>query len=91
VSPANLQRATLVDADLTAADLTGCHIYGVSAWRLKLEKTKQQDLVITPGNEPTITVDNIEIAQFIYLMLNHLHAANSATTSMAFQCHVTLG
>jgi hypothetical protein len=28
-------------------------------------------LVITPPFEPTVTVDNIEIAQFIYLMLNN--------------------
>jgi hypothetical protein len=28
-------------------------------------------LVITRGDEPEITVDNIEIAQFIYLMLNN--------------------
>jgi hypothetical protein len=62
----------LVNTDLTGADLTGCRIYGVSAWGLKLEETtKQQNLVITPENEPTITVDNIEVAQFIYLMLNN--------------------
>jgi hypothetical protein len=28
-------------------------------------------LVITPENEPEITVDNIEVAQFIYLMLDN--------------------
>src|SRR5262249_51749795 len=43
----------------------------VSAWGLKLEGTKQQNLIVTPGNEPEITVDNIEVAQFIYLMLNN--------------------
>ena len=68
---AKLQGATLVRTDLTGADLTGCRIYGVSAWELKLETTKQQNLVITSENEPEITVDNIEVAQFIYLMLNN--------------------
>jgi pentapeptide repeat protein len=68
---ADVQHATLVNANLTDADLTGCRIYGVSAWGLKLERTKQQNLVITPDNEPTVTVDNIEVAQFIYLMLNN--------------------
>ena len=60
-----------MDTDLTGADLTGCRIYGVSAWGLKLEGTKQQNLVITPADEPEITVDNIEVAQFIYLMLHN--------------------
>jgi hypothetical protein len=69
---ANLEAATLVSADLTGADLTGCRIHGVSAWRLKLDtETKQQNLVITRSDEPEITVDNIEVAQFIYLMLNN--------------------
>ena len=57
-----------MDTDLTSADLTGCFVYGVSAWNLRLVGAKQQNLIIT-GNEPAITVDNIEVAQFIYLML----------------------
>jgi hypothetical protein len=59
-------------ADITNADLTGCRIYGVSAWRLKLsDETKQRNLIITRDDEPEITVDNIEVAQFIYLLLNN--------------------
>jgi hypothetical protein len=71
LSGAILERAVLVDTDLTGADITGCRVHGVSAWGLKLEGTKQQNLVITPANEPTVAVDNIEVAQFIYLMLNN--------------------
>jgi uncharacterized protein YjbI with pentapeptide repeats len=67
---ANLGVAILVNADLRASDLTGCRIHGVSAWNLKLEDAKQQNLVIT-ADAPEITVDNIEVAQFIYLMLNN--------------------
>ena len=68
---ADLRAAILLGSDLTAADLTGCSIYGVSAWGLKLERTKQQNLVINRPQEPTVTVDNIEIAQFIYLLLHN--------------------
>jgi hypothetical protein len=72
LSRANLDSAILVDTDLTGADVTGCRIYGVSAWNLKLdEHTKQQNLIITPKNEPEITVDNIEVAQFVYLLLHN--------------------
>jgi uncharacterized protein YjbI with pentapeptide repeats len=75
---ADLQRATLIDTDLTEADLTGCRVHGVSAWGLQLEGAEQQNLIITSpkfvvpsANEPKITVDNIEVAQFIYLMLHN--------------------
>jgi uncharacterized protein YjbI with pentapeptide repeats len=68
---ANLCQATLVDTDFTGADLAGSRIFGISAWRLQLERSKQQNLIITPADEPEITVDNIEVAQFIYLMLHN--------------------
>jgi hypothetical protein len=61
-----------VEAKLNNTNISGCSIYGISTWGLKLNrKTIQTNLVITPENEPIITVDNIEIAEFIYLMLNH--------------------
>jgi uncharacterized protein YjbI with pentapeptide repeats len=73
LNDADLQGAILVDTDFSGgADLTGCRVHGVSAWGLKLGgTTKQQNLVITPKDEPDITVDNIEVAQFIYLMLHN--------------------
>jgi uncharacterized protein YjbI with pentapeptide repeats len=71
LSGADLQSATLVNTNLTDADLTGCRIHGISAWGLKLKFAKQQNLVITRTDEPEITVDNIEVAQFLYLMLNN--------------------
>ena len=60
-----------MDTNLTGADLIGSCVYGVSAWRLELEGTKQENLVNTRDDEPPITVDNIEVAQFIYLMLHN--------------------
>jgi len=68
---ASLVATTLVETDLTDANLTGCSIYGISAWGLKLERTKQQNLVITRDGEPEITVDNVEVAQFVYLLLHN--------------------
>src|SRR5215831_17420688 len=71
VTSAMARAASLVSTDPTGADLTGCRIYGVSAWDLKLLRAKQQNLVITDEDEPAITVDNIEVAQFIYLILRN--------------------
>lgn len=68
---ADLSQATLVDTNLCDTNLTGCSIYGISAWDIRLEGAKQRDLIITPSDQPVITVDNLEVAQFIYLLLNN--------------------
>ena len=67
-----LSGAVLIETNLADAILTGCRVYGVSAWNVKLSKdTKQQDLVITDGGEPDVTVDSIEVAQFVHLLLHN--------------------
>lgn len=68
---AMLNKAYLIETDLTEATLTDCSIYGIAAWNVQLEGATQKDLVITRENEATITVDNLKVAQFIYLMLNN--------------------
>src|SRR5215471_12531858 len=80
LSGADLSLAPLVSADLTDAVLTGCRIYGVSAWGLKLERAKQHNLVVTPKDEPEITVDNIEVAQFVYLLVHNEKIRNVIDT-----------
>ena len=73
LSGADLEDATMVGTDFTGADLTGSRVHGASAWDLKLAGAKQQNVVITStaSSEPEITVDNIEVAQFIYLLLHN--------------------
>src|SRR5207302_5085511 len=51
--------------------LTNCFVYGISVWNIQTEGAIQDNLVITRRDEPTITVDNLEVAQFIYLLLNN--------------------
>jgi hypothetical protein len=76
LSYAQLETATLVLAKLNGANLTGCKIFGISAWDLELEGAIQKNLVISVDAEPTITVDNLEIAQFINLLLNRKKLRN---------------
>ena len=71
LSRADLTRAVLVETNLIGATLTQCPVYGISVWNVQLEGAKQDNLVIKRYGEPTITVDNLEVAQFIYLLLNH--------------------
>ena len=67
-----LQGATMLKTDLRGADLSGARVFGVSVWAISLDsRTKQSDLIITSLAEPTITADNIEVAQFLYLLLNN--------------------
>lgn len=76
LSEANLRGADLSETDLTfanltKADLTGCSIYAIVAWDVQLKNTIQHNLIITRRSEPTITVDDFEVAQFIYPLLNN--------------------
>lgn len=68
---ANLKRAILVGTDLIQADLSGSYIHGIASWDVQLEGAIQQNLVITTRNETEVTVDNLEVAQFIYLLLSN--------------------
>ena len=71
LSEADLTRSQLVWTNFEEANLTSCSVFGISAWELELSGAIQSDLIITPPDEPTITVDNLEVAQFIYLLLNN--------------------
>src|SRR5260370_480750 len=71
LSYAHLRGVLLIQTNLPGATLTQCSIYGISAWNVQLEGAKQDNLVITDSNEPTITLDNLKVAQFVYLLLNH--------------------
>jgi uncharacterized protein YjbI with pentapeptide repeats len=67
----NLTQASLVETKFDEADLTGSRVYGISAWNLQLNGTVQKDIIITPETQAMIRVDRLEVAQFIYLLLNN--------------------
>ena len=77
---ASLTHATLVHTDLRGAELSGCHIYGVSAWDLRLKGAKQENLIITPAGAPEVTVDDLEVGQFVYLLLHNEKIRNVIDT-----------
>jgi uncharacterized protein YjbI with pentapeptide repeats len=67
----NLSEALLIRTNLQEATLHHCRIYGMSAWDVNVAGAEQTGLIITPDGEPTITVDNLKVAQCISLLLNH--------------------
>jgi uncharacterized protein YjbI with pentapeptide repeats len=68
---ADLAGAILVLSDLCGANLTDCSVFGASVWNVNLEGAIQSNLRITLEDEFPIHVDNLEVAQFIYLLLNN--------------------
>jgi Pentapeptide repeats (8 copies) len=71
LSGANLIGASLVGTRLSATNMTGARVYGVSAWDVETDdETEQTGLIITPPGQSAIMVDDLEVAQFIYLLLN---------------------
>lgn len=68
---ANLRQARLVKTEFEGANLSGAQVYGTSVWDVSLENAIQTDLIITPPGTSLVTVDDLEVAQFIYLLLNN--------------------
>ena len=68
---ATLRRAILVETKLEGARFSDCEIYGMAVWSLVGIPKDQSNLKITQPDEPVITVDNLEVAQFIYLLLHN--------------------
>jgi uncharacterized protein YjbI with pentapeptide repeats len=68
---ANLGYASLVNAVLRKANLSSCYVFGTSTWNVDLTGACQDNLIITRATEPRITVDDLEIAQFLYMLLNN--------------------
>jgi Pentapeptide repeats (8 copies) len=75
---ADLRGANLVRANLARADLRGANLS--EAILLKTDLTGADLTLITHEDEPAVTVDNIEVAQFVYLMLNNQKLRNVIDT-----------
>jgi uncharacterized protein YjbI with pentapeptide repeats len=86
LSGANLTRADLSGANLSEADLstamcigtifaratlTGCRVFRSTTVDVHLEDAVDEDLCITPRDQPAISVDHLAVAQLVELMLNN--------------------
>jgi hypothetical protein len=72
--------AVLIGTTLEDANLHGCTVYGVSVWDVRPRGAIQSNLVITPYGQSAIEVDNLEVAQFIYLLLKNERIRNVIDT-----------
>ncbi len=88
---ANLEYAQLTGTTLDGAIFRNCRVYGISAWGIKGEPKDQSNLFISHFDNafwlrtPDITVDNLEVAQFIHLLINSKkirYAIDTITTKL---------
>jgi hypothetical protein len=86
MTEARLRGTNLIRCNFTGCDVSRSLVYGCAVWDVDLSNCVQQELVVTPDSEkqrwrgtgqagalclPTITVDNVELAQFVYLITHN--------------------
>ena len=88
----NMRQAQLIKTNLQWARITGCIIHGLSAWNVDLANAAQSNLIITDPllGEALVTVDDLEVAQFVYLML-HNHKIRSLIDTVTTKAVLILG
>lgn len=77
---ADLTAASLVSTNLEGANISECSIYGISAWDINLKNTIQENLIIPLPEGMKITLANLEVAQFIYLLIDNQKLKNVIDT-----------
>lgn len=68
---ANLCFATLLRTNLEGAVLDNCAVYGTSLWEVRMDGSSQRDLDIMPAQQPVLSVDSLQTAQLVGLLLHH--------------------
>jgi uncharacterized protein YjbI with pentapeptide repeats len=69
LSGADLTAASLVGARVDGAVFDGCLIHGISAWGMEGTPRLQRRLVLTPRSELPVSLDDLELAQLLSLVL----------------------
>jgi hypothetical protein len=87
----SLMATLLIRTNLKGATLEGCLVHGAAVWKIQTDPhTTQKNLVLTDLNDPTVTTDNLEIAQLIHLLINTA-AIRDVINSMTGRAVLLLG
>jgi len=76
----SLECAQLIESNIEGADMSKSRVYGIAVWDVKGAPKDQTGLIITPDPQASITVDDLEVAQFIYLLLRREKLRNVIDT-----------
>lgn len=85
----SLELASFAESNLVGANLSGSRIYGVSVWGGDLRDAVQRDMVIETS-DGSISLDNIALAQFVYLLMSN-EGVRSAIDTLASKTVLILG
>jgi uncharacterized protein YjbI with pentapeptide repeats len=86
ITDAQLASTILIDVKVQGTTFSNCTVYGVSTWNLIGEPLVQERLIVTPlpvplpDNPEIISVESIEVAQFIHLIINNKKIRNFIDT-----------
>jgi hypothetical protein len=75
---------------MSDAILDGSRVWAASVWDLVGTPASQRSLRVTPLSEPSITVDNLELAQFVRLLLTS-HKLRDVIDTMTSRTVLILG
>jgi uncharacterized protein YjbI with pentapeptide repeats len=81
----NFKGSIFIETDINESIFEDCSIFGISCWKIAGTPRVIQNLNIADFNENRITVDNLEVAQFLYLILNNKELQsiiNTVTTKL---------
>lgn len=76
----SFRKAEFIGTNFTGSELNNCDIYGISSWDLILNDTKMNELSVAKDENECLIVDDIEIAQFIYLLVTNEKMRNVIDT-----------
>lgn len=77
-----LRHASLAEAEVEGAKFNGAEVYGAGVWKLKGTPKMQKGLIIQDKKtSPPLEVDDLDTAQFLFLLLDNPKIANVIETA----------
>lgn len=71
ISNTKFKNVHFVKADFTESEIFKCNVYGISSWDMILDETRQEDIYVMEDEDDLLSVDDIELAQFLYMMIEN--------------------
>jgi len=71
LNQSDLSRVSFIKTIMTGCSLDSANVYGAAVWDMQGEPKSQENLQVSSPGEPRLTLDRIELAQFVYLLVQN--------------------